>query len=68
MAEPAKKEVNESEFGTLTNLGEVKYINKTQQSAPFNVTVQEVQKAQLQPSADYVEMMSGEDLTFSFDF
>lgn len=54
--------VSESEFGTLTNLGEIKDINETQQSGPFTVTVEEVQKAQLQPVADYVDMMGGEDL------
>ena len=62
MAEPAKKEVNESEISTLTNLDEVKYINETQKSAQFNVTVQKVQKAPSQPSSGYVEMVSGKDL------
>lgn len=55
-------EVSESEFGTITNLGEIKNINETQQSGPFTVTVEEVQKGQLQPAADYVDMMGGEDL------
>lgn len=62
IAEQTENVVNESEFGTLTNLGGVTNIDEMQQSGPFNVTVQEVQKGQLQPSADYVEMMGGEDL------
>lgn len=55
-------EVNETEFGTITTLAQVKDINETQQSGPFNVTIEAIQKSQMQPTADYVEMFGGEDL------
>lgn len=55
-------EVSESEFGTMTTLAQVKDLNEVQQSGPFNVTVEAIQKSQLQPSADYVEFFGGEDL------
>lgn len=55
-------EVIESEFGTITTLAQVKDINETQLSGPFKITVEAIQKSQLQPSADYVEMFGGENL------
>lgn len=61
-SEKTENETTESEFGTLTTLGKVKGINETKQSGPFNVTVEAIQKSQLQPSADYVELFGGEDL------
>lgn len=55
-------EVSESEFGTMTTLAQVKDLNETQESGPFSITVEAIQKSQLQPTEDYVEFFGGEDL------
>lgn len=57
-----ESKVTESEFGTMTTLAQVKDMNETQQTGPFNITVEAIQKSQLQPTADYVELFGGEDL------
>lgn len=55
-------EVSESELGKITRLAVKKNLDQTLESGPFKITVEAIQKAQLQPSEDYIEIMGGDDL------